>query len=310
MRLAKNLGDPKMLQQANHSLGIIMMDHGEFAGAYEHLAQGTGVFTRFGAALLRWNLGFPDQAMKLMEDTLEIAQETRNPEKCIFANQGAARVYLARRDYRKALEHAQTALNLAIKNDLVDVWTAPMRSIRGWALAKLGEIQSGWEQTRQAVAVLNNVGAANLRPLLSGIHAETSMDAGQIQNGLESAEDALMVARETGMHHYDAEIYRLKGELLLRKSFKHPISYKAPGLYTEAETCFERSIEIARHQQSKSLELRATTSLARLLQKQGRNSEALTRLGEVYGWFSEGLDTLDLKDARELLEQLSTADRH
>ncbi len=310
MNLAENLGDPEMLAQAHHSLGIILMDHGEFATAYEHLAPGSGVFTRFGAALLRWNLGFPDQAIAHMEKTLHIAMESRNPEKCIFAHQGAARVYLARRDYAKTLECAQNALDLAVKNDLVDVWTAPMKSLRGWAMGKLGQIHSGLEQTQQALDVLKNVGAANLRPLLSGVHAEISLDAGQVEAGLVAVEDALEVARSTGMHHYDAELCRLKGELLLRQASQHPISYKASERRADAEKWLEQSIAIAQRQQSKSLELRATTSLARLLQKQGRHPEAQQRLIAVYSWFTEGYDTLDLKEARELLQELSTTAIH
>jgi len=304
MDLAKGLKDPAMQQQAHHSLGIILMDHGEFADAYEHLAQGTGIFTRFGAALLQWNLGFPDQAVKNMEETLAIARESRNPEKLIFANQGAARIFLACRDYRKTLEHARNALDLASKYELVDVWTAPMKGLLGWAIAKLGQMPGGLEQTRQALDVLKRVGNTNLAPLLSGIHAEISMDAGHIEEGLAAVSDALEVAQKTGMRHYDAELYRLKGELLLRQAYRHPISYRSSGQRADAEACFERSIEIARQQQSRSFELRATTSLARLLQSLDRTMEAKKRLDLIYNWFSEGHKTLDLKDAGALLQEL------
>lgn len=304
MDLAKGLEDPSMRQQAHHSLGILLMDHGEFANAYEHLAQGNGIFTRFGAALLQWNLGFPDQAVKNMEETLAIARDSRNPEKQIFAHQGAARIFLACRDYQKTLEHARNALDLALKYELVDVWTAPMRSLHGWATAKLGRISCGLEQTRQALAVLKRVGSTNLGPLLSGIHAEISMDAGRIEEGLAAVTDALEGARNTGMHHYDAELYRLKGELLLRQASRHPISYRSSGQRADAEACLEQSIEIARRQQSRSFELRATASLARLLQNLDRKMEAKTRLDLIYNWFSEGHETLDLKDAGALLQEL------
>src|SRR5260370_40191532 len=92
-----------------------------------------------------------------------------------------------------------------------------------------------------------------------------------------------------------AEMHRLKGELLLRRNDSN---------LAEAQSCFERAIEIARKQSAKSLELRATTSLARLLAKQGRRDEAHAMLAEIYGWFTEGFDTADLKDAKALLDEL------
>jgi DNA-binding winged helix-turn-helix (wHTH) protein/tetratricopeptide (TPR) repeat protein len=305
MQLADDLADPKMRKQAHHTMGIILMDHGEFAGAYEHLSQGTGVVTRFGAALLRWNLGFPNQAIHHMEETIAIAIESRNPENCIFANQGAARIYMARREYQKTLEHAQSALDLANNSGLVDVWTAPMRSIHGWALGKLGQVQNGLDQTRQAMDVFRAIRASNLHPLLSGIHAEISMEAGRIDEGLDAIKEGMEVSRSTGMHHYDAEIYRLKGELLRRKAPVLRTLSEKDGHFDEAASCFEQSIEVAQQQQSKSMELRATTSMARLLQKMGRYQEAQMRLKAIYDWFTEGFDTLDLIEARELLEELS-----
>jgi predicted ATPase len=106
--------------------------------------------------------------------------------------------------------------------------------------------------------------------------------------------EALAAVARSDERHWEAEIYRVKGELLLE-------SQKS----SEAETCFRRAIEIARRQSAKSLELRATTSLARLLDKQRKQDEARRMLGEIYGWFTEGFDTADLKDAKALLEELS-----
>jgi predicted ATPase len=106
--------------------------------------------------------------------------------------------------------------------------------------------------------------------------------------------EALALVERSDERYWEAGIYRLKGELLLESRGS-----------SEAETCFRRAIEIARRQSAKSLELRATTSLARLLDKQGRQDEARRMLGEIYGWFSEGFDTADLKDAKALLDELS-----
>jgi predicted ATPase len=107
--------------------------------------------------------------------------------------------------------------------------------------------------------------------------------------------EAQAFADETEARGYDAEIYRLRGELLRRTG-----DFNAP----EAQKCFERAIEIARNQSAKSLELRATMSLLRLLEKQDRRDEAHTMLANIYGWFTEGFDTADLKDAKALLNEL------
>jgi predicted ATPase len=108
--------------------------------------------------------------------------------------------------------------------------------------------------------------------------------------------EALKIANEHEIRHYEAETHRLKGELLLRRSDSNSV---------EAQHCFERAIQIARKQSAKSFELRATMSLARLLSNSGRRDDAHTMLSEIYHWFSEGFHTADLKEAKALLDELS-----
>ena len=122
------------------------------------------------------------------------------------------------------------------------------------------------------------------------------MSRGRLNDGLSALAEAQAVANETEGRGYDAEIYRLKGELLLKQDDSNA---------AEAQSCFQRAIEIARNQSAKSWELRATMSLARLLAKQGRRDEARAMLADIYGWFTEGFDTADLKDAKALLDELS-----
>jgi predicted ATPase len=117
-----------------------------------------------------------------------------------------------------------------------------------------------------------------------------------VDHGLDVLSGALGVANENEYRLYEAEIHRLKGELLLRRDDPNT---------AKAQSCYERAIEIARRQSAESLELRATTSIARLLAKQGKRNEARTLLAEIYGWFTEGSDTADLKDAKALLDQLA-----
>src|SRR5262249_7727704 len=128
--------------------------------------------------------------------------------------------------------------------------------------------------------------------------AEGYRKAGQTGDGLAVVTEALEVIHKTGERFYEAELYRLKGQLTLQQS-------GVPSPQSEAETCFHKAIEIARHQQAKSLELRAVMSLSRLWQQQGKQDEARQLLAEIYHWFTEGFDTKDLQEAKALLEDLA-----
>ena len=180
-----------------------------------------------------------------------------------------------------------------------------MKCFRGWALAKLGQVHNGFEQIRQSLDVVHNIGASNLMPLLSAMYAEVCMDAGRIDEGLAAVVEAHTVARDTSMYHCEAEIHRLKGDLLLQQINRTKKYVQTDQKYKEVENCYERAIEIARHQHAKSFELRATTSLVRFLQKQNRQTEAYERLTGIYHWFTEGYNTPDMLEAGELLKQLS-----
>jgi predicted ATPase len=119
---------------------------------------------------------------------------------------------------------------------------------------------------------------------------------GQSAQGLTVLAEAMTRAETTGDRWYEAELYRLQGELLLQQHAEHQ---------GEADSAFQHALDIARNQQAKSLELRAATSLARLWQRQGKRNEARRLLGEVYGWFTEGFDTADLQEAKALLDALT-----
>ena len=134
------------------------------------------------------------------------------------------------------------------------------------------------------------------RPYFLCLLADACIGTGSFDNGLSALTEALAISDELGIGFSKPEIHRLKGELLLRKSDSN---------VAEAKRCFERAIEVAQSQNAKSLQLRATTSLARLLAKQDRRDEARTMLTEIYNWFTEGFDTTDLKNAKALLNELS-----
>src|SRR6516164_243078 len=129
-------------------------------------------------------------------------------------------------------------------------------------------------------------------PYSLSLLAEACGETGRFDEGLSALREALATADQHENRHYEAEMHRLKGELLLKQD---------DSTAAEAQHCFERAVEIARRQSAKSLELRATMSLSRLLALQGRRDEARSMLAEIYNWFTEGFDTADLKDAKALL---------
>jgi predicted ATPase len=142
--------------------------------------------------------------------------------------------------------------------------------------------------------------------------AEAYEKAGQIEQGFTTLAEALTVVDKTGERYYEAELYRLKGELTLQSKAslgqvqdKSQASQSPSEVEQEAEAYFLKAIEIAQKQQAKSLELRAVMSLARLWRQQGKTAEARQMLAEIYGWFTEGFDTKDLQEAKELLDELS-----
>jgi predicted ATPase len=167
--------------------------------------------------------------------------------------------------------------------------------LRGAALANQKRFEEGIAQMQKGLAALPATGAALGRPDLLRTLAEVYMNMGRLDDGLSALHEALIIGQENGDGQNESERHRIKGELLVRKDDLQTI---------EAENCFQRAIEIARGQNARSLELRATTSLARLLKSQGLREEARMMLANIYNWFTEGFDTPDLKDAKALLDEL------
>ena len=184
--------------------------------------------------------------------------------------------------------------------------------VQGWALAEQGQVGEGIGQMRQGVAAYQATGAEFPRPYFLSLLAEAYGRGEQVGEGLSTLAEALAMVDKTGERFYEAELYRLKGQLTLQQgqvsgsafhgADPHPLTRDPQA---EAEACFLKAIEIARKQQAKSLELRAVMSLSRLWQQQGKTKEAHHLLAEIYGWFTEGFDTKDLQEAKALIEELN-----
>jgi predicted ATPase len=253
-----------------------------------------GVVCLSFSALTLWHLGYPDQSLKRGNEALTLAQTLSHPFSLSSAGLfvGVLRQY--RREARAAQENADGAIALSAEHGFTQ-HLAFATSLGGWAMAEQGRNEEGIAQIQEGLAALRETGAELFRPHSLSLLAESYMERGRLDDGLSALTEALAAAHEHEDRHNRAEMHRLKGELLL----KHSDSNAA-----RARGCFERAIEIARKQSAKSWELRATTSLARILAREGRREEARAMLTEIYNWFTEGFDTADLKDAKALLDEL------
>jgi predicted ATPase/class 3 adenylate cyclase len=314
LALAEREQDPALLLQGHRALGDTLVWLGQFVLARTHLEQGIALYNpqqhRAHAALYGqdpdmgcrsyvaralWMLGYPDQALQKSYEALSLAQELGHPFSLAFALTFVAVLHRFRREVRAAQEQAGALITLASEQGF-PFWLAAGTGLEGWVMAAQGRGMEGIAKIHQSMAALQATGAKLARPWHHALLAEAYMNEGQAKQGLNLLTEALATVHETGERFFEAELYRLKGELVLAHSAEDRL---------EAESCFHQAIAVARHQQAKSLELRAAMSLSRLWQRQGKQTEARKLLAEIYGWFTEGFDTADLQEARALLEELS-----
>jgi class 3 adenylate cyclase/predicted ATPase len=297
--------DPAPLLYARYALGATSYWMGEFLPAREHLEKmisiyeperhrRVGVACQSYAAKTLWQLGYPDQALKRGKEALALAQGPSHPFSLAAAELFVGYLYQYRREARAAQENAEGLIALSAEHGYSD-WFAWATGLRGWAIAEQGRHEEGIAQIREGLVAARGTGAELGRPYFLTLLAEACMETGRFGEGESALTEALVATDEREERFYEAETHRLKGELLLAQDASNA---------ADAQRCFERAIEIARKQSAKSLELRATTSLARLLASQGRRDEARAMLAEIYAWFTEGFDTRDLKDAKTLLDEL------
>lgn len=260
------------------------------------------------AAWTLWFLGQPDKALALIEEALTLARELSEPHALAPAMFFAAILHQLRREEKMAHERAEAAIAVSSEHDLV-LYQAMAMIIRGWAMNEQGWHEDAIEQMLQGLADHEATGAEVLRPHFLGLLAETLGNAGKPDDGLRLLDEALEVSHSYGEAYYQAELYRIKGDVLLMQAAGPGLSLGSSGRkpavqHAQAQACFHQAIEIARRQKAKSWELRAAMRLARLCQNQGEKQEALDLLSNIYGSFTEGFDTLDLREAKALLNEL------
>jgi predicted ATPase/class 3 adenylate cyclase len=314
MALAERYQNRDFLLQAHHALWTTLVLLGEFTLALEHLERGKvlydpqqhrshafmygghdpGVCCGLQRGYVLWYLGYPAQARKSAQEAIVLAQELSHAYTFVMALESATMIHQFCRDIQATQEGAERVLALAREQGF-PAYASLATLYRGWALAEQGLEDVGITMLRQGMAAYRATGAGLGLPYQLARLAEACARTGQVQEGLGALTEALIATEKTGDRRWVAELYRLHGELTLQSE---------SGSEEEAEESFRRAIAVASGQHAKSLELRATASLARLLAKQNRRDLARVMLADIYEWFTEGFDTTDLKEAKALLDEL------
>jgi predicted ATPase len=298
-----------MLAGANFLLGLVESARGQLPAAREHLERAVELFGRGparyydayfaqGAAnvyvVVFYMLGYPSTARTRADELIAAARRSSDPYWLATALFLDGIRHLVLRDARMVAERAEEILSIAT------AYAMPTNLIaatffRGWVMAVSGRGEEGLAEMRRSLSdprLAVTVGLATLRTVL----AETCGKQGRAEEGLDLVAEGLASMEQTGQRNAEAELYRVEGELLIIKD---------PRNLAEAERCVRKAINVARRHGARLYELRATVSLARLMANQGSRDEARAMLTDIYNWFTEGFDTVDLKEAKALLGELT-----
>ena len=275
----------------------IALDRREYHEAYLSLYnEDSGLSVRREHSYCLWALGYPDRALALAYETVSLAEQVSHPFSLGAAHLMTAANLARCGEWQASESESRKVLTIAEEYALGDMvrHSTVMHTLM---LAFQEPTDEGVVRAKQAI---DSMTARGLRALKTGSLASMGRllgRAGRCAEGLAVIAEALALVEDTGERYSEAELWRVRGELLLKAS---------GDAHAEAEGCYHKALEIARRQRAKGWELRAATSLARLWHRQGNHQEARELLAEIYGWFSEGFDTSDLKHARGLLDELSS----
>ena len=245
-----------------------------------------------------WFVGAPDQALQRVQEASALAEALAQPFNQAFAWAAAATVHQLRREIPESRAYAEKTIALAREQGFA-FWEAQEAIHRGWAVAMQGEGAHGVAAMRAGLAAYQATGAGHWWSHWQALLAESAMHAGQYNEALEACEQALVAVKERQERFYEAEVYRLQGEVLIHCTEEGEVA---------GETCFHQALRAARRDGARSLELRAALSLSRLWQRQGKHTAAYELLQGVYSQCTEGWETADLREAKRCLEDLETVD--
>ncbi|WP_028217536.1 adenylate/guanylate cyclase domain-containing protein [Paraburkholderia oxyphila] len=321
LRVASNAHDPDFLVEAHSALGSSSFFQGDFVTAREHqekmralyvqerhqahayvYGMDPGVRTLSIASWTQWYLGFPDQASERSRQALTLARKIAQPFGLAFALVSAAMLHLIRQEPRQAQEFTEAAITLSDEQGF-PYYLAWATILHGSSLAEQGNLDGGIEQMKQGLAAYLATGAKLSHSYFLGLLASACGRNGREREGLDTLAEALAIVDQTGEHFHEAELHRIRGELLLERAGDRTCDEQES---LQAEACFQKALAIAAGQRAMSLQLRAGLSLARLWRAQRKTGEAGLMLSRLYEAFSEGADTVDLQQAKALLGDMAT----
>ena len=317
LAVAERLGDRALLLEAHHAMSPSTLwsgdpeatrRHGEKGMAlYDQEADGSlaflygghdpGVCCRMHSAMALWFLGYPKSALERSRAGLALARDLSHLASIANALPFAMIVHQLRGEGAVVRELAESIITLSTERGFPQ-WLLFGKVFEALLQAEQGGDGAAIAQLRGAIAEYRATGNELYVPGFFSLLATALLKHGAIDEGLGAVADALAMADATGSRVWESDYYRLKGELLLARD---------PAAGQDAEIAFRQAIEIARGQSARSLELRAAVSLGRLWERQGKRREAARVLAEIHGWFTEGFDTVDLMEAKSLLDRLSGA---
>jgi tetratricopeptide (TPR) repeat protein len=311
MQMAQQSGNPAFLMGAHHLVGVSREFLGDMVEAARVLDRGRdlhvpaqhlaytamygldpGMIARAMSSRPMWVLGYPDRALARAQETLALARSQRQPMTLAFALLVTQGLHLNRGEIAEAISLGDETVALCREYELLQEreWS---RSFQGAALAATGQLDVGIELLKDSLAVQQAMGSGLVRSAFLAVLGDLLRLAGRTEEGLEAVAAGFEHAEKTLEGGYVAELLRARGELLLARNDR-----------AGAESDLRGAIAHASTQQAKSFELRSGTALAGLLAADGRKQEARQTLEPIYRWFTEGLTTVDLRRAREILESL------
>jgi class 3 adenylate cyclase/predicted ATPase len=313
LQLAEKTRDPHQLLWAHSQVGMVAFHRGDLLTGREHTQAAIALYDRerdaphsymgidvgvvdlsYGAWIL-WHLGYPDQALKLSHEARELAEALSHPDSIAFALGYQCTLRYLRGDVEMVQALAERQIVLCTEYGLATFLEGANLYV-GWAMSVQARGEEGVDRIRKAITAQRASGFGMLYPTNLATLAEACLAANHFDEGLSALTKAEAIAEDHGEYCSLAEVDRLRGELWLNQGGSGA---------QDSRSCFDRAVEVACNQSAKSFELRATTSLARLLAKEGHRQKARTMLVEIYGWFTEGFETADLKEAKALLDELS-----
>jgi predicted ATPase len=313
LEIARSGRGSAMLVVAHRALGSALVMNGDYRGGVPHLEQAAALFNpaehrrdEFQSAQdigvtvfshLSWGLwhhGCPDRASKAAAEACRLADGSV-ASIVSFAEMWACWTMLFSRRVAEAGDLANALVARAAEHRM-PMWSGFGLPLQGAVMARRGNGAAATEHIREGLSVLAAMGARYFEPFYLGLLAEALAGGGEVEVGLEVLAEALARGEVSGQKGNDAELHRLRGDLLRQRP--------EPNL-NECEACFREALATAREQGTRGYELRAAVSLVRLCRDQGREAEARDLLAPVYGWFTEGFDTADLKEAKALLDRLA-----